>query len=108
LDLVCFLVCRSTVFCAEDLPSPLNPLSPPSSGLNNLGTSRAGRCWGGEKRPTHCVADRHKTRSCIAVSPDWRAAPRGPPTILPGMSRALRHTAYIAVPRRLCVVISIS
>jgi hypothetical protein len=53
-------------FVPRTYPAPLNPLSPPSSGPNNLGTSRAGRCWGGEKRPTHCVADRHKTRRCIA------------------------------------------
>jgi hypothetical protein len=73
-------------FVPRTYPGPLNPLSSPSSGPNNLGTSRAGRCWGGEKRPTHCVADRHKTRRCIAVSPNRRTAPRGPPTILTGMS----------------------
>jgi hypothetical protein len=73
-------------FVPRTYPGPLNPLSPPSSGPNNLGTSRVGRCWGGEKRPTHCVADRHNRRRCISVSPNRRAAPRGPLTILTGMS----------------------
>jgi hypothetical protein len=32
------------------------------------GTSHAGRCWRGEKRPTHCVADRLKAQRCMAES----------------------------------------
>jgi hypothetical protein len=70
----------------EDLPRPTkSPLSTQQRALT-WGTSCAGRCWRGEKRPTHCAADRLKARRCIAVSPKRRAAPRSPPAVLNGTS----------------------
>jgi hypothetical protein len=69
-------------FVPRTYPGPLNPLSPPSGGpqRGEPAVLAAVGCWSGEKRPTHCAADRLKTRRCIAVSPNRRATQRGPPT----------------------------
>ena len=64
----CVGLCRSTAFCAEDLPRPTkSPLSTQRR-TPTWGTGFAGRCWRGEKRPAYCAADRLQARRCIAVS----------------------------------------
>ena len=61
----CVGLCRSTAFCAEDLPRPTkSPLSTQRR-TPTWGTSCAGRCWCGEKRPTHCAASGLRRRVAL-------------------------------------------
>jgi hypothetical protein len=74
-------------FVPRTYPDPPNPLSPPISGprreepavLAAAGVERRGPL-------TALPAERLKARRCIAVGPNRRAAPRGPPPNLNGVS----------------------
>ena len=62
----CVGLCRSTAFCAEDLPRPTkSPLSTQRR-TPTWGTSCAGRCWRGERGfPLTALHTASEARCCM-------------------------------------------